>query len=82
MSKEEEDKILRVIKRVCKEQKNGDLYSKILKKIFSHISKHENVPPDSRVQSIKDIIEYFEKFSQTLDYELKVNKESNDLGGK
>jgi len=82
MSKEEEDKILRVIKRVGKEQKNGDLYFEILKKIFCHISKYENVPLDGRVQNIKDIIENFEKLSKTLDYALKLNKEGNDFGGK
>jgi len=50
------DKIVETMKKVCGEQKDGEEHLRILKKIYNHISKHENEPSHSRAQSIKDII--------------------------
>lgn len=57
MQTEGEDKIIKAIKKVCEAQENGEEYFNILKKIYTHISKHENEPSDNRAISIKGIIE-------------------------
>lgn len=57
MQTEDEDKIVKTIKKVCEKQGNGEEYFKILKKIYTHISKHGNEPSDNRAKSIKNIIE-------------------------
>ena len=51
------DKIVETMKKVCSEQKDGEEHLEILKKIYNHIFEHENEPSDSRVQSIRDIID-------------------------
>jgi len=56
MRAEDGDKITKTMGEVCKEQENGEEYFRILKKIYDHISKHENEPSDNRAQSIRDII--------------------------
>ena len=55
MQTEGGDKIIKTMKKVCEE--NGKEYFNILKKIYTHISKHENEPSDNRAISIKDIID-------------------------
>lgn len=57
MRREERDEIVKVMEKVCKQQKNGGGFFDVLEKIYNHISKHENEPSDSRAQSIKDIID-------------------------
>ena len=51
------DKIIKTMKKVCKDQKNCDEYFNILKTIYNHISNHENEPSESRAISIKNIID-------------------------
>jgi len=57
MQTEGEDKIIKTMEKVCKQQENGEVFFDILEKIYNHISKHENEPSDNRAQSIKDIID-------------------------
>lgn len=57
MQAEGGDKIVKTMKKVCEEQKNGEKYFDILKEIYNHIFEHENEPFDSRAQSISDIID-------------------------
>lgn len=57
MQTEGGDKIIRTMKKVCEEQENGEKYFDILKEIYNHIFEHKNEPSDSRVQSIRDIID-------------------------
>lgn len=57
MQTEGGDKIIKTMEKVCKQQENGDIFFNILKKLYNHISKHENEPSDSRAQSIKGIID-------------------------
>ncbi len=57
MQAEDKDKIIRVMKKVCKEEKNGDENFAILQEIYIHISQHENEPSDDMAQSIKNIID-------------------------
>ena len=56
MQTEDEDKIIKTMKEVCKEQQTRKEYFNTLKKLYNHISKHENEPSDNRAQSIKGII--------------------------
>jgi len=57
MQTEGGDKIIKTMEKVCKQQENGDIFFNILKKLYNHISKHENEPSDNRAQSIKGIID-------------------------
>ena len=57
MQTEERDKMVETIREVCEENEKGKDYFNTLKKIYSHISKHENEPDGQRAQSIKDIID-------------------------
>ncbi len=54
---EKRDEIVKVMEKVCKQQRNGEIFFNILKKLYNHISKHENEPSDNRAQSIKGIID-------------------------
>jgi len=57
MHTEEEDKIVKTIKNVCKDLESAEGYFATLKDIYDHISKHENEPSDSMAKSIKNIID-------------------------
>lgn len=57
MHADKEDKIIKTMKKVCKERENSEELFDALKKIYDHVSKHDNEAPDNRVQSIKNIID-------------------------
>lgn len=57
MSKKNTDKILIAMKKICKNDKDGDECYETLENIYNHISKYDNEPDLDRAKSIKNIID-------------------------
>lgn len=50
------DKILGMMKDLCSKKDDRE-YLSTLERIYGHLSKHPNEAPDSKVESIKNIID-------------------------